>query len=85
MQYLMNEANRCLKCKNPRCQKNCPIDTEIPKIITLFQENKIYEAGKILFDNNPLASITGIVCPHENQCKGNCIVGIKGEPVSFFV
>ncbi len=83
MEYLLNEANRCLKCKNPKCKNNCPILTEIPEVITLFQENKIHEAGEILFNNNPLAAITAIVCPHEDQCKGNCIVGIKGEPVSF--
>lgn len=83
MDYLINEANRCLKCKNPRCKNNCPIATEIPEVITLFQQNKIHEAGELLFDNNPLASITSIVCPHEDQCKGNCVVGIKGEPVSF--
>ncbi len=83
MEYLLSEASRCLKCKNPRCKANCPIGTEIPDVITLFQEGKIHEAGKMLFDNNPLAAVTGIVCPHEDQCKGNCIVGIKGEPVAF--
>ncbi len=83
MEYLMNEANRCLKCKNARCKAHCPIKTEVPEVITLFQEGKLHEAGKILFDNNPLAAVTAIVCPHEDQCKGNCIVGIKGEPVSF--
>ncbi len=83
MDYLMNEANRCLKCKNARCKEHCPIKTEVPEVITLFQQGKIHEAGEILFNNNPLAAITAIVCPHEDQCKGNCIVGIKGEPVSF--
>ncbi len=83
MDDLMKEADRCLKCKNPRCKYNCPINTEIPDVITLFQDGKLHEAGKMLFDNNPLAAITSIVCPHEDQCKGNCIVGIKGEPVSF--
>ncbi len=83
MEYLINEANRCLKCKNPKCKNHCPINTEIPEVITLFQENKIHEAGELLFNNNPLAAITAIVCPHEDQCRGNCIVGIKGKPVSF--
>ena len=82
-EYLLNEADRCLKCKNPKCKNNCPIDTPIPEVITLFEENKIHEAGKMLFANNPLSAITGTVCPHENQCKGNCIRGIKGDPVSF--
>ena len=80
---LLEEANRCLVCKNARCQKNCPINTPIPEIISLYTENKIEEAGKKLFDNNPLSAICAIVCPHENQCKGNCIRGIKGEPIHF--
>lgn len=83
MEYLLNEANRCLKCKNPRCKQHCPIATPIPEVITLFQENKLQEAGKMLFENNPLSAICAIVCPHEDQCKGFCIKGIKGEPVSF--
>ena len=83
MEYLLKEADRCLKCKNARCRSHCPIDTPIPEVITLFQQNKIHEAGEILFNNNPLSAITAIVCPHEDQCKGNCIRGIKGEPVSF--
>ncbi|MGL6107114.1 NAD(P)-dependent oxidoreductase [Romboutsia sp.] len=77
------EANNCILCKKPRCQNNCPIDTPIPEIIKLYKENKIEEAGKILFENNPLSVICSIVCPHENQCSGNCIKGLKGEPVSF--
>ncbi len=83
MEYLQNEAARCLKCKSPKCQKGCPIQTFIPEVIRLFEENKIHEAGKLLFDNNPLSAITAIVCPHEDQCKGNCIRGIKGEPINF--
>lgn len=83
MEYLQNEAARCLKCKSPKCQKGCPIETFIPEVIRLFEENKIHEAGKLLFDNNPLSAITAIVCPHEDQCKGNCIRGIKGEPIDF--
>ena len=83
MKKLLLEADRCLLCKNPRCKNNCPISTEIPEVIQMFKENKIMEAGKVLFDNNPLSSVCAIVCPHEEQCKGNCIRGIKSEPVSF--
>ena len=79
----LNEANSCILCKNPRCQKNCPINTPIPEIIKLYKEGNLLEAGKILFDNNPLSAICAIVCPHENQCSGNCIKGIKGEPIDF--
>jgi glutamate synthase (NADPH/NADH) small chain len=81
---LKEEANRCLLCKNPRCKKNCPINTPIPEIIQLFKEDKLEAAGEMLFNNNPLSLICSIVCPHEKQCKGNCIKGIKGEPVEFY-
>lgn len=80
---LLNEANRCLLCKKPRCRVNCPIDTPIPDIINLYKEGKFKEAGEILFNNNPLSAVCSLVCIHEDQCKGNCIRGIKGEPISF--
>jgi glutamate synthase (NADPH/NADH) small chain len=83
MNYILDEANKCLICKNARCQKNCPINTPIPEIITLYKNNNTEEAGKILFENNPLSALCAIVCPHEDQCRGNCIKGIKGEPVRF--
>lgn len=79
----LNEANNCFICKNARCKKNCPIDTPIPRVIELYKEGKLMEAGKLLFDNNPLSSVCSIVCPHEDQCRGNCIRGIKGDPVRF--
>lgn len=84
MNNFLNEANNCILCKNARCKKHCPINTPIPEIITLYKESNLEEAGEILFNNNPLSSICSIVCPHENQCSGNCIKGIKGEPVRFF-
>lgn len=82
--FLLDEANRCLLCKNPKCSANCPINTAIPEVIGLYKEGKIKEAGKILFDNNPLSVICSIVCPHENQCAGNCVRGIKGKPIQFY-
>ena len=81
--YLNEEANRCLLCKNPRCRNNCPIDTPIPEVIKLFKEDKLLEAGEILFNNNPLSAVCAVVCPHYDQCKGNCIKGIKDKPISF--
>lgn len=80
---LLQEANRCLNCKKPLCKIHCPISTDIPNIINLFKENKIDEAGEILFTNNPLSIFCSIVCPHEEQCKGHCIKGIKETPVEF--
>ena len=83
MKELRLEADRCLLCKNARCKANCPISTEIPEVIRLFKEGKLDEEGEILFENNPLSAVCAIVCPHEDQCKGNCIRGIKGEAIPF--
>ena len=83
MKELLLEADRCLLCKNARCKANCPINTEIPEVVKLFKEGKLDEAGAMLFENNPLSAVCAVVSPHEDQCKGNCIRGIKGEPVSF--
>jgi glutamate synthase (NADPH/NADH) small chain len=81
---LLEEANRCLKCKVPRCRKACPISTDIPAIMDLFLKGEELEAGKMLFENNPLSAICSIVCPHENNCYGNCVLGIKNTPISFY-
>lgn len=83
--YINDEANRCLLCKNARCVKKCPIATPIPEIIQLIKDDKLHEAGEIMFDNNPLSALCAVVCPHENQCKGNCIKGIKGEAIDFYI
>lgn len=84
MEMLLGEANRCLKCKVAKCKKACPISTDIPTIMQLFLEGKEQEAGKTLFENNPLSAICSIVCPHENNCNGNCILGMKKTPVDFY-
>lgn len=83
MTSLLLEAERCLLCKKPRCKSNCPINTPIPKIMKLYKENKLIESGSILFENNPLSIICSVVCPHDEQCKGNCVKGINGQPISF--
>lgn len=80
---LLLEADRCFLCKVPKCQTNCPIDTPIPEIITYIKEGNLEKAGEILFNNNPMSVVCAAVCPHEDQCKGNCIRGIKGEPIKF--
>ena len=82
--HVINEANRCLQCKNPRCRMlGCPIQTNIPEVVRLFKENRMMEAAEILFENNPLSVVCSLVCNHENQCEGHCVRGIKGEPVHF--
>ena len=78
--HVMDEANRCLGCKVPQCQKGCPISTPIPEVI---KANKLDEAGKMLFENNPLTTVCSLVCNHENQCEGHCVLGRKGAPVHF--
>ncbi len=81
--HIVAEANRCLNCKKPRCQEGCPVHTPIPAVIQLFKENRLMEAGEMLFANNPMSAVCAIVCNHEKQCAGNCIRGIKDTPVHF--
>ena len=81
--HIVAEANRCLNCKKPRCQQGCPVHTPIPTVIQLFKENRLMEAGELLFQNNPMSAVCAIVCNHEKQCAGNCIRGIKDTPVHF--
>jgi len=81
--HVMDEANRCLGCKVPQCQKGCPISTPIPQVIRLLKEGHLDEAGRVLFENNPLTTVCSLVCNHENQCEGHCVLGRKGAPVHF--
>lgn len=81
--HVMDEANRCLNCKKPMCMEGCPIHTPIPTVISLLKEGKIDDAGWMLFENNPLTTVCSIVCNHEKQCEGNCVLGRKGSPVHF--
>lgn len=81
--HIVAEANRCLNCKKPRCQQGCPVHTPIPTVIQLFKENRLMDAGEMLFENNPMSAVCAIVCNHEKQCAGNCVRGIKDTPVHF--
>ncbi len=81
--HVLDEANRCLNCKKPMCQKGCPINTPIPTVIQLMLNGKLDEAGRMLFENNPLTTVCSLVCNHENQCEGHCVLGRKGAPVHF--
>ncbi len=83
--HVMEEANRCLGCKKPRCREGCPIHTNIPEVIRLLKDGKLNEAGWMLFENNPLTTVCSLVCNHEKQCEGHCIRGIKDSPVHFSV
>ena len=79
--HVVKEAQRCLQCKVPRCRTGCPINTSIPEMIRLFRENRLNNAGKMLFENNPLSVVCSLVCDHEKQCEGHCVLGVKGAPV----
>ena len=79
--HVVNEARRCLNCKVPQCRKGCPINTPIPDMIRMFLEHRTEEAGQMLFENNPLSVVCSLVCDHEKQCEGHCVLGRKGAPV----
>ena len=81
--HIIDEANRCLNCKKPMCQQGCPVHTPVPQIIQMFKENRLMEAGERLFENNPMSVICSIVCNHEKQCEGHCVLGRKRNPVHF--
>ncbi len=80
---LVSEAKRCLHCKKPMCREGCPIHTNIPEMIQMFLNGKMNDAGKMLFNNNPLSVVCSLVCSHENQCEGHCVLGRKGHPVNI--
>ena len=67
------EAKRCLKCKKPQCVEGCPVSTNIPEFIKLFEDNQILEAGKRLFENNPLSVVCSLICPHEKQDRKSVV------------
>ena len=79
----MEEATRCLNCKNAKCIQGCPVSINIPAFIQQVKEGNIEEAYKIIGKSSALPAICGRVCPQESQCEGKCIRGIKGEPVSI--
>ena len=79
--HVLEEANRCLQCKNPRCRTGCPIHTNIPEMIRLLKNEQMMDAAVMLFNNNPLSIVCSLVCDHEKQCEGHCVRGIKESPV----
>lgn len=78
------EAARCLLCRNARCSAACPVHTDVPACQKLYRENKLNEAGKLLFDNNPLSAVTCQVCDWRRYCLGHCVLGIKGSPIRWY-
>ncbi len=81
MIHVIEEANRCLQCKKPLCMEGCPIKTPIPMMIKSLKEGEIKQGGKFVFENNPLSIVCSLVCDHQAQCEGHCVLGRKGQPV----
>lgn len=79
----MEEAVRCLKCKNAKCVTGCPVSIDIPAFIKEVEDGDFEEAAKVIAKSSALPAVCGRVCPQESQCEGKCIRGIKGEPVSI--
>lgn len=79
----IEEATRCLECKNPLCVMGCPVSVPIPEFISKVKEGEFEKAFKIICECNTLPAICGRVCPQESQCEKKCIRGIKGEAISI--
>jgi len=79
----IEEANRCLGCKNPKCVEGCPVNVRIPEFIKKVQEGDFKAAYEIVTSTNALPALSGRVCPQESQCECKCVRGIKGEPVAI--
>ena len=84
MSSIKKEAERCLKCKKALCSAHCPVLTPVPQVMELFLNGDIDKAGEMLFLNNPLSAVTSIICPHERNCTGHCVLNHKGAPVEFY-
>ena len=79
----VDEAKRCLNCKNKPCVLGCPVAVDIPAFISLVAEGKFEEAYEVISRTSSLPAVCGRVCPQETQCEGKCTRGIKGEPVGI--
>ena len=83
MEEAMEEANRCIGCKNAQCVKGCPVSIDIPGFIAKVKTGDVEGAYGVISESSALPAVCGRVCPQESQCEGKCIRGIKGEPVSI--
>ncbi|MBO4980686.1 MAG: NADPH-dependent glutamate synthase [Lachnospiraceae bacterium] len=79
----MEEASRCINCKNAQCIKGCPVSINIPGFIEQVKNGDIEEAYRIISESSALPAVCGRVCPQESQCEGKCIRGFKGDPISI--
>ncbi|CBL17535.1 sulfide dehydrogenase (flavoprotein) subunit SudA [Ruminococcus champanellensis 18P13 = JCM 17042] len=79
----MEEASRCLNCKNKPCVSGCPVGVRIPEFIACVAAGDFDKAYDIITSTNGLPAVCGRVCPQEHQCESKCVRGIKGEPVGI--
>lgn len=79
----LNEASRCLNCKNQPCVSGCPVNIHIPEFIAKVKEGKFEEAYQIINGTSSLPAVCGRVCPQESQCESKCTLGIRFEPVGI--
>lgn len=79
----IEEANRCIQCKNRPCVEGCPVEIDIPAFVSLIAEGKIREAARKMKEKNALPAVCGRVCPQEVQCESRCTLGKKNEPVGI--
>ncbi len=79
----LDEAERCLNCKNKPCVSGCPVFVKIPDFIKKITEKDYEGAYSVIAESSSLAAVCGRVCPQESQCESNCVRGIKGEPVGI--
>ena len=79
----MEEASRCINCKNAKCMQGCPVSINIPAFVHEVKEGNFEKAYQIISESSALPAICGRVCPQESQCEGKCVRGIKGDAVSI--
>ena len=79
----LHEAERCLRCKKPRCVPGCPVGIDIPGFISALAHRDVKHAYQILKSSNALPAVCGRVCPQESQCEATCVVGAKYQPVAI--
>ena len=79
----IDEAKRCLNCKNKPCVGGCPVQIDIPAFIAKVAEGDFQGAYDVIYKSSSLPAVCGRVCPQESQCEGKCVRGIKGEPVAI--
>lgn len=80
---IKQKVEYCLNCKNPQCRIGCPLSNHIPHFIAQLKQENYQGAYEILCETTVFPAICGRICPHQKQCQGKCIRGIKGEPVSI--